>query len=247
MGTKELDALQLIQMFSGINDGLVADVRHPGEPGLQQLNNNYWIIVFSTRSCPVQLGRSPPSLVPPATAANAQAVETASAVSGLTVTRATRSSRKSGHLGDRERNTRTEDRIIAAVTSHQQLSAAHDNSRVQHGRTIGAEAARGEAVPTPRARTKTTRHDKKKKHRVPSQNSATTAAARYKQTMAVIEEFMGDIDKSDSEDSEPEVEEGLRERKVEHNSSPEDDVMDGGSALSSASAVALGNSDGHVV
>ncbi|CAI5731784.1 unnamed protein product [Peronospora farinosa] len=312
MGTEELDALQLIQMFADITDGLVADVRHPGEPGLQQLDNNYWIIVFSTRSCPVQLAgitfiafgtkmvllhhfqkmqtapctlcynsaharncinlselethlvaltfpkyiagcgdvtRAPVlrEVVPPATAANAHAMETAPAVSGMTVTRAIRSSRKGGRLGDRERNTRTADRTVAAGTSHQQLSAAQDNLRVQHGRTIGAEVARGEAGPTPRARTTTTRHEKKKKHRVPSRKHATTAAARYKQTMAVYEELMGESDKFDSEYSEPEVEEGLRERKVEQNSSPEDDAMDGGTALSSASAVALGNSDEHVV
>ncbi|RQM12992.1 hypothetical protein DD237_007952 [Peronospora effusa] len=290
MVDEELDTLQLIQMFADITDGLVADVRHPGETGLQQLDNNYWIIVFSTRSCPVQLAgitsiafgkkmvllhhfqktqtapctrcynsaharsrctvkgnrlgevrshrqreyigkyeaptltalpdcinlselethlmaltfpesiagcgnvtRAPVlrKMVPPATAANAQVMETAPAVSSMTVTRAIRSSRKGGRLGDRERNTRTADRTVAAGTSHPQLSAAQDNSRVQHGRTIGAEVARGEAGPTPRARTTTTRDEKKKKHRVPSQKH---------------EELMGKSDKSDSEDSEPEVE-----------------------------------------
>ncbi|CAI5720948.1 unnamed protein product [Peronospora effusa] len=214
MVTEELDALQLIQMFADITDGLVADVRHPGEPGLQQLDNNYWINVFSTRSCPVQLAgitsiafgtkmvllhhfqkmqtapctrcynsaharsrctvkkdwlgevrshrqreyigqyeaptltdlpncinlsdlethlvaltfpkstagcgdvtRAPVlrEVVPPATAANAQAVETAPAVSGMTVTRAIRSSRKGGRLGDRERNTRTADQRLRRV------------------------------------------------------------------------------------------------------------------------------------
>ncbi|TDH68967.1 hypothetical protein CCR75_005678 [Bremia lactucae] len=47
MGAEALDALQLIQMFADITDGVVADVRHPGVPGLKQLDNNNWTEVFA--------------------------------------------------------------------------------------------------------------------------------------------------------------------------------------------------------
>ncbi|CAI5736702.1 unnamed protein product [Peronospora farinosa] len=50
-------------------------------------------------------------VVPPDPVANAQAEETALAVSGMNVTLTTRSSRRGGHLGDRGRNIRTEKKI----------------------------------------------------------------------------------------------------------------------------------------
>lgn len=55
LGTTALNAVELVQCFSNIVQDSILDIRHAGLPGLQDADNDYWTVIFSSLECPTAL------------------------------------------------------------------------------------------------------------------------------------------------------------------------------------------------
>ncbi|GMF16950.1 unnamed protein product [Phytophthora fragariaefolia] len=52
LGTEGIHAVQIIQVMEDITHTHVLDIRHPGAMGLSLPDNDYWTVIFATKSCP---------------------------------------------------------------------------------------------------------------------------------------------------------------------------------------------------